>query len=124
MRWKLVAGAVVLVVAVAGFFVTYPPANPTEESDCAMVLASGKKKDCMVAVALATFAKDGRLGAEFTETRIADPLQRDFVYLEWVRASRDPASDALCKQIKDAAFRGQCDTIVKRPHLKKQAGPK
>ncbi len=124
MRWKLVVTVLVLVAPVAFFLLTRPPANPTEESDCALVISSGKKKDCMVAVALAIFAKDGRLGAEFTEARIADPLQRDFVYLEWVKASRDPASDALCKHIKDKAFRSQCDTTVKRPHLKKQAWPK
>ncbi|MSQ01956.1 MAG: hypothetical protein EXR71_08690 [Myxococcales bacterium] len=120
MRSKLVVAAVLLVVAVAGLLLTRAPASPTEESDCALVLASGKRKDCMVKVALATFAKDSRLGVEFTEARIEDPLQRDFVYLEAVRASCVAATDTLCKKIEDKTFRGQCDTVTKRPHLKKQ----
>ena len=71
----------------------------------------------MVAVALATFRTDAAAGVAFTESQVADEVQRDFIFLQAVNEipSADPR---LCEKIVSDTFRAACEVAARRPHLK------
>jgi len=99
-------------------FAACVPDAPTQPGDCRFAFGSDHK-DCMLVVAVAQLQADGKAGMAFVEAEVPDSVQRDFIYLQWVKVSTDPASDSACKKVVDAEIRRQCEELARRPHLKR-----
>ena len=114
-----------LLVPAFAVFSACAPDDPHDASECAWVLGSGAKKDCMAQVAINTFRSDPIKGIAFTEEQIADVLQRDFVYLQ-VTMQVDASTNKYCDRIVDPVFKERCTTRVQRPHLNRaeSGGPR
>lgn len=98
-----------LVVACSG-------AAPSSAEDCAGIGSEKKRDDCYIEVLPAVFAADPAKGVEMVETKIADPVNRDFAWYT-VTKRVDPNSNKYCDRIRDTALAARCRDVVARPHL-------
>ncbi|GDX79528.1 hypothetical protein LBMAG42_13390 [Deltaproteobacteria bacterium] len=97
------------------------PDDPKTAGDCAFVLDPNRKQDCLVAVALVMFKDDAKKGEAFLDAELADPLQRDMVYMR-VGVDVYPNEAAWCAKIKEAALKEMCKARQLRPHLQAHEG--
>ncbi len=105
-----------LLVALA--MACHGPAEPGSIEDCAGMRASSSRDECYAAFVPDLFLSDPRAAEEIVGERIADPLVRDFVYLQVTR-DLDPAGGRWCERISAAAVAERCRTLARRPHLQR-----
>ncbi len=91
---------------------------PAEVGDCAALGSAEARDACWAGVAAELFRDDPAAASGLVEERIADPLVRDYVYLEVTREG-DPAGGRWCERISAPVVAERCRQLVQRPHLQR-----
>ncbi len=94
-------------------------AAPRSAEDCADLRSEKDRDECYLAVLTDVFKQDAVAGVEMVETKISDPVNRDFAWYQ-VTKTVDPHTNKYCDRIKDATLAARCRTVVSRPHLHRE----
>jgi hypothetical protein len=92
-----------------------PSAEPTSHEACAS-LSGAARDDCYTRTLPVVFCTDVDAGVKLVEDQVADPVVRDFIWLE-VTTKVAPQTPRWCERIADSALKERCITVVRRPHL-------